>query len=76
MKDIAFDARRRRWANVQAPRPTDDSAIYNHIIGNHLALDRGAFAHRQQMRAYIALNRAFHLKVARGFHVSGNVQIK
>src|SRR6056297_3245208 len=62
--DVALDTRRRGQADLEPAHPSDDPAIYHHVVGHAFALDRGAFADGQEMGANVALDGAFDLDVA------------
>ena len=42
--DVALAARGGRETDLQAAEPAGDAAVHDHLLGDHLALDRGGFA--------------------------------
>ena len=76
MDDVAFDLRGRGQAHLDTTQPTDDAAIHDHLVGQHLAANRGGIADGQLAGADIALDGAFDLDIAGGLKITLDGQIR
>ena len=73
--DVALAARRGREPHLEPAQPAGDAAVHDHLLGDHLALDRGALADDQGVGADVALDDALDLDVAAGQHVALDRQV-
>ena len=75
VNDVTLDTCCRSQAHLKPTYLANHTTIDDHIIGQALALDGGAFANCQKMCTNVAFDIAFDIDVACGFDVAGDLKI-
>ena len=61
--------------DFQATYASDDTTVYDNIIGHHFALDCCRFTDGQKVGANVAFNRTFYLDITSGFQIARDMQV-